>query len=232
MKKVIALFFALLILLLSLCACSSKESNVQEGMDPVEEIPEEKMISKEELLQKAEEVNVKQIRMETGSNIVKAKSLFCDKTLIITGAVTDIQDGSICLYDHETGISSVRIKVALPNEVIMNLKAAQIIRVVGNTNAEVETFTKDEIEYTNYHMDNAYLLDDTFEVNAELSSYTDAYYAPAYYIYVNGATKSDIAMFDETVAINNYSKGDKFILSAKILISMDGYIFEDAVIVE
>ena len=42
----------------------------------------------------------------------------------------------------------------------------------------------------------------------------------------------NVVMFDESVAINNYAKGDTFRLSAKGLFGMDGYIFEDAVILE
>lgn len=163
MKKVLC-FILVLIMCLSLCACNheaetadetdnSISSSEQNGDDSANTVP-----TKDEMLAVASELDLSELYTQTESNIVKAKSEYCNKTFQCSRFITEIEENCILLSD-----GWCYLKVYLPLEDILQLENGQYVTIVGqmSDNIEQEKDTYGLTEYQ-YSMNAAYLVSSTY----------------------------------------------------------------------
>ena len=117
MKKIIALFLAML-LSLTLCACGTKKAP-----------------TKEEMLSVAVETHASGIELDSFKNIASAKQKYCNKTLLLSGMVRKIKEDYIEI--SASYAPNYMVDVYLPLEELVNLEEGQYITVVGTTTDEI-----------------------------------------------------------------------------------------------
>ena len=135
MKKLIALLLAV-VLCLSLAACSSNKANDQMGttgsMESVsgETTAAAKAKSLDELLAESEEINGYQLNNDYAANPAKAVQDYCNKTLNITGMVTELYEDYVVLDDI--------VNVFLPLEEMVDIEYGKQLSIVGVTAEKTE----------------------------------------------------------------------------------------------
>lgn len=149
MKQYIALVLAL-VMCLSLCACGGGNES------PETTTPEEAIMSKEEMLEQAMDVQVHEIENVSHDNIARAKQDYCNKVLNLTGQISKIAEDHI-----ELGIGLYVVDVYLPIDELITLQTHQQITVVGQT---TDTIEKDSNQKSHYQMPVAYFVTDRFEI--------------------------------------------------------------------
>ncbi len=129
---------------------------------------EEPVMTKEEMLQVAEEVSWTDIQNASVKNIASAKQQYCDKVMQLDGKIWSIEEDHIVIGG--TG-DKYLVDVYLPLDEIITLENQQIITVVGKTTDEIVNTTENVAEYSfdfsYYQMPNAYLVKDTVEWNCK-----------------------------------------------------------------
>ncbi|MDE6932027.1 MAG: hypothetical protein K2P37_05005 [Oscillospiraceae bacterium] len=129
---------------------------------------EEPVMTKEEMLQVAEEVSWTDIQNASVKNIASAKQQYCDKVMQLDGKIWSIEEDHIVIGG--TG-DNYLVDVYLPLDEIITLENQQIITVVGKTTDEIVNTTENVAEYSfdfsYYQMPNAYLVKDTVEWNCK-----------------------------------------------------------------
>lgn len=129
---------------------------------------EEPVMTKEEMLQVAEEVSWTDIQNASVKNIASAKQQYCDKVIQLDGKIWSIEEDHIVIGG--TG-DKYLVDVYLPLDEIITLENQQIITVVGKTTDEIVNTTENVAEYSfdfsYYQMPNAYLVKDTVEWNCK-----------------------------------------------------------------
>ena len=117
---------------------------------------EEPAMTKEEMLQVAEDVSWVDIQNASVENIVKAKQQYCNKVMQLNGKIWSIEQDHIVIGGDA---ANYLVDVYLPLDEIITLENQQVITVIGKTT--------DEIIDTTYQMQNAYLVKDTVEWNCK-----------------------------------------------------------------
>ena len=135
MKKWIALLLVA-VLCLSLAACGSNKSNDQVGTTgSMESVSGEKAStdatkSLDELLAEAEEINGYQLNNDYAANPAKAAQEYCNKTLNVTGKITELCENYVVLDDI--------VNVFLPLEEMVDIEYGKQLSIVGVTAEKTE----------------------------------------------------------------------------------------------
>ena len=122
MKKAISLMLAI-VLCLGLYACGGKNSKSPQ-------------MSKEDMLAAAEVVTPSQITSDVNSNIAKAKQLYCEKVLEVTGRVASVKEDYVEVGVDSTTTGTV-IDVYLPMEELVLLASGQKITIVAKNKRRI-----------------------------------------------------------------------------------------------
>ena len=219
MKKAVSLILALM-LLLTLCACGEEGSSGTPQM------------SKEDMLSSSESVDMKDFTDAVDNNIVSAKQLYCGKTLEVTGVVGEIKEDHIALV-YESTYSGKIIDVYLSTEELASLQLFQKIVVVGLTEDTVETVSTTvrgyDTEELHFPMKQAYLVQDTFEVDGTLRT-QDASYLPeiVFNFQIGDESKLQNVYFSEEVDTSQIEWGTDMTIRGK-LIYLPGIDFWDII---
>ena len=142
MKRIITLMLTVA-MCISLCSCGS--------------------MSKEKMLENAQEITTKQLLSDFRDNEAKANQTYVGNTYILSGYVTEITD-EYCAFGDS-------IKVYLPHDELVSLEKDKKIRVVGEIDKLYVTETTMSMgSYSDYNVDvrNAYYVDDVFEITGEV----------------------------------------------------------------
>ncbi len=168
MKKLVAMLLVLM-MCLSLCACSTKKEPVSVSepttVEALEPMPVE--LSKEEMLVCA--VDIGDYAAEMTENKLRAEEKYINNVFYVTGIVSNIQSDSVDVGDFT---------VSLPTEEIMELSSGQKITIVG----KIDSLTMEEsqvmadgwsFDETTIHgvMTNAYFVNDIYELSGTLIFY-------------------------------------------------------------
>lgn len=180
MKKLMSLLLVA-VMLLSFAACSGNgggqtaEATQEPTEAPTVEPTEEPKKTMEEMLAEAAEVDFGDITHESINNLARAKSLYCNKTLLLSEYIVTIESDHI-----EIGTSQYVIDVYLPLEDMINLQKNQMVTIVGETDDSYETTTSVSGGYTfsrdHYRMPSAYLVKDRYERTGMLKKDGTKYY--------------------------------------------------------
>ena len=149
MKRKITIIL-ILVLVLSLVGCGNSNNQATDIQSKM---------SKEEMLAIAEEVDTADIFTETNNNQVKAESLYCGKTLKLSGEVVKVEKDHIVILCDGYNFS-VLIDVYLSAEEMAMVNNSQIIAVVGNVSKleeREEAWSTGNLTSFYYVMDVAYL---------------------------------------------------------------------------
>ena len=229
MKRMASLILAILVGLL-LCACGSNAETAQTTE------PTEKVVSKEEMLQSAEEIPLVQINDDTFDNIVKAKQLYCGKVIKLSGIVYQIQEGRVILRaeEHNT-LGKAGIAVSLSDEELMLLGKGQKIDVVGQISDDTENYVNIanfNYESTFFLMTQAYVVQDRYEVTGELGG-ANTSFEPSYDFAIGGSNFYNRVYFAENVDTSGIDMNkDVITVEGKLIYDGDSiYVVEDATIV-
>lgn len=122
-------------------------------------------MTKEEMLEQAEEVSHGDIQNASIENIANAKQLYCNKILKLRGTIRTINEDYVVIGQYP---ANYVVDVYLPVEEIVTLKEGMVISVVGKTTDEIldETENVDGIsfDYSHYQMPSAYLVLEDYEI--------------------------------------------------------------------
>lgn len=231
MKKTLSLILAAA-LAISLAACgggSGGSSTSGSGnRDAASTDTSSGGMTKEEMLEQAVERTAVDIASDTGENIARATQEYCGKTFLMKGRIGKINTDHITI---ETG--TVRFKVYLPVDDIVNLENGQDVTIVGKTGAEIKEEPLGPGIPQNvyvYEVSPAYFVTDRYEYTGIPKSENDSFpgawnvefpdsYNPEYL---------RLVYFDDSVDVSQY-EGKEITFSAKYSESRHFY---DAVIVE
>lgn len=182
-------------------------------------------MTKEEMLQIAEDGDVSELNSLIAENIVSAKQAYCGKTLIMEHTVDEIKEDCI-IFNH--GMGSVIIH--LPEEDIISLKTKQYITIVGITNDEFIT-TKESrygpmaFDYTDCVMEQAYLVADRYEYTGTPKS-KNSDFNGAWNVEFQNHSVQQLVYFDESIDVTQYV-GKEITFSAKVI---DGKYYDIIII--
>ena len=233
MKKILPLFLAAA-LMLSLAACGGGGDTTANGNGDTASGGSNSM-TKEEMLEQAEEVSREDLFGAAESNMVSAKETYGGKLIIFTAQVLNIQDDHIQLGD------SSYINVYLPAEDIMQIEEKQLITVVGQLGDTIEEVEEDvgygmTASLYCYEMPQAYLVADRFEYTGILKWKNESREG-AWDIEYNGDPVLKQIYFNESVDLSGFDElycNEEITFTAKVLTpnySNPGS-FLDAIIVE
>ena len=149
MKKTVSLLLALVICL-SLCACGGGNES------PETTIPEEPVMTKDEMLEQATEVTAAEINNAFFDNSSSAQGAYCNQILKVTGQITRIAEDHIVL-----GTGVYVVDVYLPMTEIAALQINQQVTIVGQT---ADTIEKDSSGTFHCKMPTAYLVTDRYDI--------------------------------------------------------------------
>ena len=180
MKKLLALILAAA-LALSLVACGgdsgARDTNTPSGGNGEETSTDTPSgggedstpsMTKEEMLQIAEEVSWVDIQNASIENIARAKQQYCNTVMQLDGKIWSIEEDHVVIGGSG---ANYLVDVYLPLDEIITLENQQVITVVGKTTDEIIDTTENVAEYSfdfsYYQMPNAYLVKDTVEWNCK-----------------------------------------------------------------
>ena len=160
MKKAISLLLAL-VLCLSLCACGGGNGDTPDIPETTESptettAPEVTVLTKEEMLEQATEVQAHEIDNTSHENLALAKQNYCNTVLKVTGQIARIAEDHI-----ELGTGWYVVDVYLPIDELVTLQANQQVTIVGQTTESIE---KDSNGMSHYQMPTAYFVTDRFDI--------------------------------------------------------------------
>lgn len=233
MKKLIAIFLVA-VMCLSLVACGGENDAPEASDAPIETTaPEEVKMSKDEMLAVAEEYSSADIQNDSIENIVSAKQKYCNKTLLLSGAVRNIEEDHIELAPFYS--SNYMIDVYLSIDDLVLLERGQSITVVGTTTDEIiddsENIAEYTFDYSHYQMPVAYLVKDTVEVTGILKGVSNSY-APAFNIEIGSSNVLKLIYFAESVDTSTLEYGQKITFVAKAINENDNWHYYDAEIID
>ena len=104
---------------------------------------EEPAMTKEEMLQVAEDVSWVDIQNASVENIVKAKQQYCNKVMQLKGKIWSIEQDHIVIGGDA---ANYLVDVYLPLDEIITLENQQVITVVGKTTDEIIDTTENVAE--------------------------------------------------------------------------------------
>ena len=224
MKKAVSLILALM-LLLSLCACGAEGGSDTSQM------------SKEDMLSSAESVAMKDFTDAVDNNIVSAKQLYCGKVLEVTGIIGEIKEDHIALVYKS--YSRKIIDVYLSTEELATLQPRQKIVVVGLTEDTVETVSTTvrgyDTEELHFPMKQAYLVQDTFEVDGRFAGQNTSYLPEIVFDFrIGNEPRWDHLYFSEEVDTSQIEWGTDMTIRGKFIYlpGIDFWDIVEATIVE
>jgi len=210
MKKTISLLLAL-VMCLSLCSCGDKDqtadttdetptqSDTTVATEQSEAVPEETVMTKEEMLEVASELDLEELQKLANNHIVKAESEYCNKILKYYGQITEIAK------DHITFGSGgyCQLDVYLPIEDILLLENGQFVTIVGQTSDTIEG-ESDEWGVMNYccSMNVAYVSSDRVEVTGTIFKERSA--KSGYLFFISGTNQGRGIYFADGVEVEPY----------------------------
>ena len=237
MKKLLALMLAAA-LALSLVACGgggAEDNNTTpstgNGDTTGTDTPS---MTKEEMLETAEDGNISELNHLIAENILSAKQAYCGKVLTFRGNIYGIKEDCIT-FNHGKG----SIIVYLPAEDIVNLKTDQWVTIIGLTNDEFIT-TKESrggepaSDYTDCIMEQAYLVTDRYEYTGIPKNENDSFPGAWNVEFPNAANRQYLRLvyFDDTIDVSKY-EGEEITFSAKAFRSSSSlFDYYDAIIIE
>lgn len=231
MKKIIALFLAA-IMCLSLIACGGNNAPETNETPTETTAPEEVKMSKDEMLAIAEEYTAGDIQNDSIENIARAKQKYCNKTILLSGTVRNIQEDYIELSAMYS--ANYIIDVYLPIDELVMLEQGQYITVVGTTTDEIIDASENVAEYTfdysHYQMPDAYFVKDTLEVTGILKGVSNSY-APAFNIQIGESNVLKLIYFAESVDTSTLEYGQEITFVAKAVSKNDNWHYYDAEII-
>lgn len=180
MKKTIAILLVF-VSLFAYAGCGNQEAE--------EENPSGKVLTKEELLQDAIELDFMDFSVGVYDNTAKVKLNYCGKNVVLTGFIDDITEKEVVFFRVLDGLSSgncAEIRVPLPMESLATFDKRQQITVVGHMTEDFSTETRPHGEYTfnvkSFSMDTAYLVQDRWTVTGKVYVQTDSYSKADWYL--------------------------------------------------
>ena len=189
-------------------------------------------LSKDEMLEQAEEVTLEDLGTATAENASNAKEQYCGKILIADGFVKSIDQDNNVKIGGGLLSGGVSVMAVLPAEDVSGIEVGQRIAVVGETKDKI----KEEASEMIYEMPVAYLVKDRYEITAKLVGPTmdDN---KTFYIKVGEDSninwrvhfKDDVNISFDEDSILHY--GDEFTFTAKVMLD-NGYEYVDAELVE
>lgn len=184
MKKILAILLAAMIML-SFVACSGngggQTANVtpEPTEAPTAEPTEEPVKSKEELMSSSTEILFDELAKLTYDNIAQAKMKYCDKDVIITGYILEINEDHVIMNSGSRSSSTIKIEAYIPLEDILNLERGQRLTVVGHLDEEIVDKASGDplipITYKHYVMTTAYFVNDIYEITGKLFGFNSSY---------------------------------------------------------
>lgn len=213
MKKVISVLLTVMLVCLCFTACGGS-----------------KTISKEEMLETAEEYSVTNIQNDSVNNIVNAKQKYCNKTLLLYGYVRHIKEDHIELCASYS--ANYMVDVFLPLEELSVLQDGQIIKVVGITTDEIkddsEIAAEFTFEYKHYQMPSAYLVEDRVTVEGTLKGMNKN----AYNILIGTSNVYKLVYFADSVDTSEFTFGTEVKFSAKGFVRNNNIHYYEAEIID
>ena len=234
MKKLLALMLAAA-LALSLVACGggggagdNNTSSGGNGDTTSTDTPSGGGMTKEEMLEQAIELTAVDIASDTTGNIARATQEYCGKIFSMKGRIGKINADHIAI---ETG--TVRFKVYLPVDDIVNLESSQDVTIVGKTGAEI---TEEPLgpgipqNVYVYEVNPAYFVTDRYEYIGIPKSENDSFPGAWNVEFPNSYNPEYLRLvyFDDSVDVSQY-ENKEITFSAK---HSESRHFYDAVIVE
>ena len=186
MKKVVSLLLVLACCL-SLCACGEKVTNP----------------SNEGILNEASAINLKVVAEAFKDNEVNAQDTYFNKYYTIVGTVKEIDRNGIIINPIDavfgaTFSSPSKCYVELPVNEIKTLSTSDVIKVCG----KLTDFEKG-YDYYNLTLNDAFYVDDTIEITAEISdisNYSDGRKSIVLKQYISNGTSGGYLFYNITVA--------------------------------
>lgn len=153
MKKLILIVLSLA-MLLSLCACGG-------GTDTPKNDDTTPAMTKDEMLEQAEEVNASQLNNDCFDNLAKAKQTYSDKVIITKAYVYMVNEDHVVLGCSTSSGAQVCIAAYMPVDDLVQIESSSVITVVGLV-SDIEDRDFDwggmTVNYPHYIMDTAYLV--------------------------------------------------------------------------
>ncbi len=185
------------------------------------------------MLAVAEECSATDIQNDSIENIVRAKQLYCNKTLLLSGTVRNIKEDHIELSAMYGANYMVDVYLSVDDLVL--LESGQAIVVVGTTTDEIIEDSENAAEYTfdysHYQMPEAYLVNDRVEVTGILKGVNNSY-APAYNIQIGESNVLKLIYFSENTEPREFEFNQEIKFSAKAINENDNWHYYDAEIIE
>ena len=192
---------------------------------------DEEALSKEEMLEQAEEVDANVINNESFENFARAKQNYCNKILKLEGMIQSIGEDHIELGYNSTYV----VDVYLPIDEIMMLEVGQSVVVVGETTDEIidssQNIAEYSFEYFHYQMPAAYLVQDRFEITGILKG-ENASYAPAFNIQIGNSNVLKLIYFADSVDTGSLEFGQEIKFEAKCVYGTFDWEYYEAEIIE
>lgn len=193
----------------------------------------EKTMTKDEMLDIAEEYSASDIQSDSLNNIVSAKQKYCNKTISVSGRVRNIKENFIELSAHYN--SNYIIDVYLSEEELVTLEEGQEITIVGTTTDEIieatETVAQYTFNYSHYQMPAAYLVKDRVEITGILKGVNSSF-KPAFNIEIGNSNKWDLIYFADDVDTSALKFNKKITVSAKVINTNGSLTYHEAEIIE
>lgn len=226
MKKTLALILTAA-LALSLAACGGNsgagDTNTSGAGNGDTTSTDTPSMTKEEMLETAEDGNISELNHLIAENILSAKQAYCGKVLTFRGNIYGIKEDCI-IFNHGKG----SIIVYLPAEDIVNLKTDQWVTIIGLTNDEFIT-TKESrggeptSDYIDCIMEQAYLVTDRYEYTGIPENENNSY-PGAWNVEFPDSNYRRLVYFDDSIDVSQYV-GKEITFSAK---AIGGDYFESA----
>ena len=240
MKKTLSLILAF-VMCLSLCACGANgnapettapETTAPETAAPETAAPEEVKMSKDEMLAIAEEYTATNLQNDSIENIVRAKQKYCNKTILFSGTITNIQEDHIEV--SAISGSNYMMDVYLSIDELVELEDGQYITVVGTTTDEIKDSSQSvggtTFRFKHYQMPVAYFVKDTLELTGILKGVNSSY-NPAFNIQIGESNVLKLIYFAESVDTSTLKFGQKITFVAKVKSTGSSTRYYDAEII-
>jgi len=167
-------------------------------------------MTKEEMLEVAEVVDVVEVSDAVNSNIVSAKQTYCGKVLEVQSSAFEIEEDRIDIG---------HFIVYLPEEDIAKIQKNQRITVVGKTNDDIQTETSialgGEIELKNFVMEEAYLVTDRYEFTGTIWGRNTSYNG-AWDVKFPNNSILQLVYFEDGTDVEQYT-GTEITFSAQVI---------------
>lgn len=161
-------------------------------------------MSKEKMLETAQEVKTNTLISDVISNKAKAEDLYVGKIFKVSGYVRNI-DSNFCSLDEDD------LRVYLEKDILTKLTQGERITVVGKINNIIE---KDG--FYHFEMNYAYYVDNTFEITGSIENFGTDLNGTAYCKIRDNDTQATVEVHLDKDTLNNLKKGDEITVIGKM----------------